>query len=238
MKRRVFRAISALMSVVMLLFSGVMPLGIAADEGTVNGNDILTIVSAEASINNAPIATGQEVRNGDLLSLSLEWTLSNGTVTEPPVTIKYNMSDKLKGISINEQELKVRDSQGNVIAIYKVIGQDIYIQLIEGHSGRSGSCSLDGVIDLSSVAVDEEGDFTVEYFGKSVVLNAPDTVPAFSASKSASSFRKAGDKYYQDFEIKVSSTNGVGADNVTLKDIYPVGASSVYKGSITDMKVN
>ena len=239
MRRRIFRVLSAVMSVVMLIFSGVTPLSIAALEGnTVDGNAILTIVSAEASINKTPITEGQEVHNGDLLSISLEWSLSNGTVPDPPVTIKYNMADKLKGISINEQEMKARDSEGNIIAIYKVIGQDIYIELIEGHSGRSGSCSLDGVIDLSSTSVDEDGDFEIEYFGKTTVLNAPDTVPAFSASKSAVSFRKSGEKYYQDFEIKVYSTNGVGADNVTVKDIYPVGAASVYKGGITNVQVN
>ncbi|MGN0620213.1 MAG: hypothetical protein ACI4J7_14455, partial [Ruminiclostridium sp.] len=238
MRRRILRALSAVMSVVMLVFSGVTPFSAAAEGEPVNGNEVLTIVSAEASINKTPITEGQEVHNGDLLSLSLEWTLSNGTVPNPPVTIKYNMADQLKGISINEQELKAHDSEGNVIAIYKVIGQDIYIELIEGHSGRSGSCSLSGVIDLSSVAVDEEGDFTIEYFGKSVILNAPDTVPAFSASKSAVSFRKSGDKYYQDFEIKVYSTNGIGAENVVVKDIYPVGENSVYKGSITNVQVN
>lgn len=231
MKRRIFRVISALMSVVMLMFSGVMPLSIAADEGTFPGNGVLNITGQYAKINRSDIAEGQVVHNGDELSIGLAWELESDSFA-PPVTFEYDMSDELKGISLKEQTVPVADPDtGRVTAIYTISGQTIYIQLLEGISGRRGDCELSGVIDLSSAQVDENGDFTIEYFGKTLDLNTPDTTPTFSVSKWDSSFRESGGKYYQDFTIQVRSTNNIAARNVTVKDIFPVGEGSVYTGA-------
>ena len=117
MKRRIFRVISALMSVVMLMFSGVMPLSIAADEGMFPGNGVLNITGQYAKINRSDIAEGQVVHNGDELSIGLAWELESDSFA-PPVTFEYDMSDELKGISLKEQTVPAVDPDtGRVTAI-------------------------------------------------------------------------------------------------------------------------
>ena len=237
MKRKTFRVLSAVMSVIMFIFAGITPLSVFA-EGEINGNAVLSITSDDATINGVAIVPGQQVHDGDVLALNLKWSLSDDTIAIP-ATIVYDMSHSLKGISIiNGQRMPAVDGNGNTIATYEVSGQNIIIKLLEGMFGRSGSCELSGVIDLSSVAIADNGDFDVKYFDKTITLNAPDTVPSLSVSKYATNFRRVGDKYYQDFEVKVQGANNATAKNVSILDVFPTGSTSVYTGGILNATVN
>ncbi len=237
MRRRILRALSAVMSVVMLVFSGVTPFSAAAvgESDTIDVGEILHVIAENATINGSAITDDMKVNNGDSLSLDFKWEIDSnydGDIV-PPVTMKYDMSSQLKNVSINADEMYAGGNPPT--AKYKVEGQYMYITLFEGSSGRSGSCNLSGTLNVNSSDINSEGKFPIKLFDKSFTLVAD---PGLSISKSAAQeLRTEGEKLYQDFTVTVKSETGfIDANNVTVKDFYPTD-NSVYTGGILNPQI-
>ncbi len=237
MRRRILRALSAVMSVVMLVFSGVTPFSAAAvgESDTIDVGEILHVIAENVTINGSAITDDMKVNNGDSLSLDFKWEIDSnydGDIV-PPVTMKYDMSSQLKNVSINADEMYAGGNPPT--AKYKVEGQYMYITLFEGSSGRSGSCNLSGTLNVNSSDINSEDKFPIKLFDKSFTLVAD---PGLSINKSAAQeLRTDGEKLYQDFTVTVKSETGfIDANNVTVKDFYPTD-NSVYTGGILNPQI-
>ena len=195
----------------------------------------MTINAFSVKVNGNELKKGDTVRNGDQLDLTFQWELPNDHEYTDSVFV-CDLTDKLNGINLPSQTIPV----GN-IAIYKVSGSKLYIQLLEGSIGRSGSCELSGTISVDENDVDQDGKFTLKFFDKSIEVIAPEfTTPGLYITKEASgkvTYRNG--KYYQTFVIYVGS-NGKTTADVNIKDfgtgLYNFSGLSqsnvtVYKGS-------
>ncbi|MGN0695954.1 MAG: SpaA isopeptide-forming pilin-related protein, partial [Oscillospiraceae bacterium] len=202
----------------------------------------MTITAFSVKLNGNELKKGDSVRNGDQLDLTFKWELPNDHEFTDSIFV-CGLEDKLFGIDLQPQIIPVGD-----IAIYKISGNKLYIQLLEGSIGRSGSCELSGTISVTKDQVDEDGKFTLKFFDKSIEVIAPEfTTPGLYITKENSgsvTYNADDGKYYQTFNIVVGS-NGQDSENVSIKDLgtslYDFSGVSldnikVYEGSadITD----
>ncbi|MGN1416021.1 MAG: hypothetical protein ACI4XF_04215, partial [Oscillospiraceae bacterium] len=175
----------------------------------------MTISAFSVKVNGNELKKGDTVRNGDQLALTFKWELPNDHEYTDS-TFVCDLTDKLNGISLPEQSIPV----GN-IAIYTISDNKLYIQLLEGSIGRSGSCELSGTISVAKEQVDEDGKFTLKFFDKSIDVIAPEfTTPGLYITKGNSGpaeYDQADGEYYQKFVVYVGS-NGQDSDNVSIKD--------------------
>ena len=136
------------------------------------------------------------------------WIEENGT-------FYVDLNDQLKGIDLGDQDILVGDR-----ARYFIRDNVLYIQLLTGSSGRNGSCSLDGIIDLTGIDTDEDGGFELNFAGEVVDVIAPEKVPGLWVDK----YRNGdvytdGTDYFQKFYVAVGSNNQDSTE-VVLTDTY------------------
>lgn len=175
----------------------------------------MTITAFSVKLNGTELTKGDTVRNGDQLALTFKWELPNDHEYTDSVFV-CSLADKLNGINLPNQTIPV----GN-IAVYTILDNQLYIQLLEGSIGRSGSCELSGTISVTEDDVDEDGKFTLKFFDKSIEVIAPEfTTPGLYITKGNSGpaeYNAAERCYYQKFSICVGS-NGRSSSNISVKD--------------------
>ena len=220
MNNRFSRIVCGFLSVVMCIFSTANVVNIKAEDIQIvpEYEDAITVNALSVALKRgdgsfAEINEWTQVNNGDKLSLDFEWTAKNNE--QPPLTFVYDLSDALQNISLGNQQIDTAD------ATYRIVDQTLYIDIAKGKQGRSGTCRLEGIVDLSNATVDERGVTVLEFLDKSVYAYAPGKVTGVLVEKSAGEFVKEGNEYYQYFTIRVknkSTDNSV--KGATLTDTF------------------
>ena len=229
-----FAAAMVFSMTMLLLFPAGTFIATAEESTTVTAQEAGMNITGVIELNGSPLTSGTEVRNGDVISLDVNWTLPNdfeyvnGTFT-------YDLTGKLYGISLADIIIPV----GNT-AIYQVKNNVLYIKLLTGHSNRYGSCSLSGSINVSQNDVGNNGEFSLQFIGTpssnttSVPVIVTDYVAGLVVNKTASGgVVYENGQYYQSFNILVHSNNQA-SEGVTLSDI--MGEAYDYS-QITDFTV-
>ncbi len=224
MNNRFARIVCGFMSVIMFVFSAVniVPTMKAAAEVVDN---VINVTEYSATINGQEINDYMTVKNGDVFVLDLKWTVTSDAYAAP-VTFKYNLN--LKNVDLDGWEYAATHAR------YYVSGGYLYIELEQGSAGRSGSCRIEGELNIDKTTVNSDNKTVISYINK--VYN-PYTYQFKSdlwVSKSAGDFRKVGDKYYQDFTVNVQNGSGNDATDVKLTDVFLTDAGSLYTGGIVD----
>lgn len=221
MNNKFSRIVCGFLSVVMCICSTVHMTNISAEEVEIIPEvedaisvEALSIVLERGSGNYVEINEWTQVQNGDKLSLDFEWEALNDDIS-PPVTFVYDMSDKLKNLSLDEIEIPTAD------ATYRVNGQKLYIEIAKGKAGRSGTCRLEGTVDLSGAEVDDAGVTQLQFVNKVVEAYAPSKVTGVLTEKVASEFKLEDGKYYQYFKVKVINNSAEKTvTGATLTDTF------------------
>ncbi len=217
MNNRFSRIVCGFLSVVMCIFSTVNVVNIRAEDA--DSEPVANAITATTTSitlvrngNNMEINNYTEVKDGDELSLKFAWETIEDHKNIPPVTFSYDLSDVMKNISLDEQTIKTTD------ATYRIVGQMLYIDIEKGKSGRSGTCSLSGTIDLDNAQVDNEGRIEISFVDMTLTPKAPSLVTGLQVNKSAGAFEKDGDKYYQNFTVQVYNYSQMTVSGAVLTD--------------------
>ncbi|MBQ8411733.1 MAG: hypothetical protein IJX15_08420, partial [Ruminiclostridium sp.] len=233
MEKRFSRIVSGIMSVVMFIFSVVHISGVSAEEEFVTG--VLDVTAVSATINGVEITNDTVVNDGDKIKLLFSWELNVGGY-KPPVTFKYDLSSVLKNIVLTEgQTITIND------AVYKIEGQDLYITLTAGESGRRGSCQLEGEIDLSGAQLVDGNRVTIQFIDKTYTPMAPSLISGLAVTKTADEFYydDVAGKYYERYTIKVTNNSNVTATNISLTDTYSTGENSIFTdNTLVDFEID
>ena len=233
MEKRFSRIVSGIMSVVMFIFSVVHISGVSAEEEFVTG--VLDVTAVSATINDVEITNDTVVNDGDKIKLLFSWELNVGGY-KPPVTFKYDLSSVLKNIVLTEgQTITIND------AVYKIEGQDLYITLTAGESGRRGSCQLEGEIDLSGAQLVDGNRVTIQFIDKTYTPMAPSLISGLAVTKTADEFYydDVAGKYYERYTIKVTNNSNVTATNISLTDTYSTGENSIFTdNTLVDFEID
>ena len=220
MNNKFSRIICGFLSVVMCICSTVHMTNISAeDEAPVPVvADAITATASSVTLkrdgNFITIDDTTEVRDGDELSLNFAWETIEDDKNIPPVTFSFDLSSQLKNISLDEKTITTND------ATYRIVGQMLYIDIAKGKSGRSGTCNLTGNIDLTDADVNDEGRTEVTFLNKTFWPKAPGLVSGLYVNKSAGTFEKVGDAYYQNFKVEVYNGSAVDVSGAKLTDTF------------------
>ncbi len=197
-----------------MVFSMTLLLVFPENTFTVTADSVITaeeanmIITGVIELNGVPLAEGSEVKNGDVLSLDVNWSLPDD-FENVNGTFSYDLTDKLFGITLDDIVIPV----GNT-AVYQVKDNVLYIKLLAGHSNRYGDCSLSGSVNVAEDEVGDGGSFELKFIGTpegnndTVPVTVTNYVPGLSVSKTASgSVTYENGTYYQSFNISLSSYN-------------------------------
>ena len=188
MSNRFSRIVCGFLSVVMCICSTVHVTNVSAEDVEIipEYEDAIEVSALSVALKRgdgsfAEINKWTQVNNGDTLSLDFAWeALGN---QQPPLTFVYDLSDALQNISLGaEQRIETAD------ATYRIVGQTLYIDVAKGKSGRSGTCRLEGTVNLSNAEVDEQGITELKFLDKVMEAYAPSKVTGVSVQKSATEF--------------------------------------------------
>lgn len=236
MKRCFLRIISGFLSIAMIICSVVNLSGVAFAENEVVENAI-TVTASSVSLkkgeNYVEITDSTVVDNGDELALEFAWnTIDN--LHLPPITFKYDLSSQLKNISIANQSIATTD------ATYRIEGQTLYIDIKSGSSGRSGSCSLKGTIDLSNAEVNDQGKTDIKFIGISLTPTVYVDSPSLEVSKEpVGSYTTDGVDYYQNFKITVKNKSAtIDVSDATLVDKFASNDNVFADGNLLDFTID
>jgi len=226
MKSKFLRVLSGFLSLVMIVCSAVNLSEVVSAENQVYENAITVnalSVTLKRGDNFVEITDSTVIDNGDVLALEFAWETADDKYS-PPVTFKYDLSSQLKNISISNQKIPTID------ATYRVEGQTLYIDIESGSSGRSGTCSLSGVIDLSKSSVDSNNKTEIKFIDKVLTPTVYSASPSLSVNKSAiGDCTLEGGKYYQSFSVVVSNTSSeMDATDAKLIDTFANADSNLF----------
>ncbi len=193
----------------------------------------ITVTASEITINGTELTQDTEVKTGDKLKFKFEWEMPEN-FTYVNGTFYYDFTESLYGITLGTQNITVYDPEGVPTAVYSLNNGILTIRLLKGSSDRSGSCNLEGTIDLTDVETDSDGKFTLKLVDKEFVVIASERIPGLWTTKAAvnAAYYNAEDKLCQDFTIRVGSNNQTST-NVSITDTL----GSMYT-DVINVKVN
>ena len=191
-------------------------------------------IDATICINNNPLTENTKLSNGDLLSLKVVWSIPED-YTNVRGTFVYDLSDKLQGIALQNQDVPAND------ATYHIRDNKLYIVLHEGQSGRSGHFSLNGKVDVTEDETSSNGGVNLEFIGTTETTRVPIIVNNYIASLGTQktavgnlTYNEVDGNYYQDFSITLTSSNNKST-NVKITD---TGSDIFDFSNMTNLKVN
>ncbi|MBQ8569002.1 MAG: hypothetical protein IJ446_07280 [Oscillospiraceae bacterium] len=193
-----------------------------------NASGMMTFKDNTVMLNGTELTANQEIRNGDMLSYELDWSLDDVHNVVAGDVFYYDLSGQLNGIKLNNEVVPTTN------AVYAIKDNVLFIQLLEVGQGKSGTFMLEGKLDVTKDDVGDKGEFVLKFFDEVPVIIA-DYKPGLTVSKYRTNgeiYEKNG-KYYQDFTIELNSNGG---DSAGVKITDAGGALYDFSG-MTDVTV-
>ncbi len=174
-------------------------------------------INGSICIGDEPLTANSKLNNGDTLSIAFVWAIDED-YTNVKGTFVYDLSDKLHGISLQDQIVPAND------ATYHIQDNKLYIVLHEGESGRNGKFSLAGNLNVTENETESNGSTNLEFIGTSSTATVPVIVNNFIANLGVQkaavgelTYDDVAGEYYQDFSITLTSYNNKSTE-VTITD--------------------
>ncbi len=229
MERKFTRIVSAMMSVVMFVFTFMNGSYITAEDtiSSYDAAEYLKILQCSIKLNGSELTGTTEINNGDEFELYFSWEEAEEKTLPPrPATFVYDLSDSIS--NINMEALNKED--GDIK--YQIIGKELRITIKNGDTGRDGSCTVSGKVDLSDSSLNENGKVEFKFLTKKYEVEVPSLHSNLSISKTAGSLVKGADgKYYQHFDVKIENTSTQNATNIKFGDSFVSDDNSVYESN-------
>ncbi len=211
-----FSAVCFALTLVLLFPAGTLRVS-AEDETLIDAKAIGMVISGTATLNGAPITEGMEVTNGDKLALSVKWSLPDDLNHQ---YVKghffYDLNPLLKGITLTDAVIPVEDNS----ALYIVENNVLHIKLLTGSSSRSGTCGLDGTINVAREDLTDSTHVDLQFITALPTVVVTNYLPGVSVSKSSGtlSYDSSSGEYLQEYTVRVTSNNSP-SENVIVSDI-------------------
>ncbi len=166
-------------------------------------------ISGTIKLGNKILQPNDEVKNGDTLSLNVEWSLPDFTEIKDRVFV-YDLTGKLHGITLTSTTIDVENAK------YVIKDNKLYITVkTQFTSGIVGYCGLSGTVNVGSL--DENNQYGLQFMDTVVPVFVTDLIPKLNVYKSSGTVTYKDGKYYQEFTINVKSDTQP-AHSVTITD--------------------
>lgn len=177
----------------------------------------------DLKINGATFTQGMNIKDNDPVKLSIHWSLSNGDNISVGDKCTYDL--KVSGLTLAAKSNGSVKNGSNVVGSYEITPEgkltivftdETYAAL----SNREGDLSLDGVVDLDNITLDDSGDGVVKIADKEFGIhvldeNRPQQV-SVSKSVGTLSYDAAKGMMKRTYTIKVTALTDT--TNISVKD--------------------
>lgn len=167
------------------------------------------------------IADAGVLKNGDQIKVLLSWSISN--ISSNPITADTDLT-----YNLNATGIAIGNSSGNVLRANVPVGDYfidengvIHIKITDteflAQSDISGEITIDGLIDVSKLTEDDNGQVKAEIARTTITVQKsdPTAAPTINKQRNGSVYTKDG-KNYQNFKVTVN-VNG-NADEIIFTD--------------------
>lgn len=190
-----------------------------------------TINALDVKVNDVTPIAEAELKDGDRIKFSISWSYSDKSYSEDTDgnktrrCIVIDLAEQCPAIDFADKTFPKVDDDGQ-IACHYIKDNKLYIAFKEdiGETGKQGSASIDGILDITGLGNDGDNKI-LKIFDDNIPVNIyREDSRIFVSKDTVGSIGYEDGIYYQDYIIKVSGSavyDGNTLTNVTITDTVP-----------------